>query len=365
MKITLFRDLPTERWPSMERYADALGDALRAQGYDATDYVAARPLPGLSGIADTLGNYLWRTLIYPPLARFHQGEINHIIDHSYAHLLGALDPRRTVVTCHDVAPLAQGRQGSGVARRLWQHSFRAMMRAAYIITVSAFTRDELLVCCDYPPERVVAIHNGVDASFFAPAPPDQVAALRRRVAPRQGQRIALHVGSCQPRKNIETLLNALARLDDVDWLFAQVGGRFSAEQRGLIEELGLEERIIQPGPVSEDELRLWYAAADAFAFPSLYEGFGLPVAEAMAAGLPVVCARAASLPEITALPDAPPAALLVDPHDEAALARALAQALADEPQRQELIARGRVRAHQLTWAATARRTAAVYEQMRT
>ena len=357
MNITLFRDLPTEGWPSMERYADALGAGLQALGCAATSFVARRPWPHLRGRAGTLANYAWRSLVYPLVAPRHQGDVNHIIDHSYAHLVGALDARRTLVTCHDIAPLALSQAGRGVAQRLWARSFREMLQAAHIITDSSFTRDELLEHSDYPPERVTTVLLGVDTSFSRPLDRAEVTVTRRSVAP-DARPVILHVGSCLPRKNIEGLLQALAELDDLDPVWVQVGGRFSAAQRQLIDRLGLARRVVQFSSVSDLELHAWYQAATVFAFPSWYEGFGLPVAEAMASGTPVVCARAGSLPEVAGA-----AAILADPADTEGLAEGLRSVITDPALRGALATLGRVRAHELTWENTARQVLAVYSQV--
>jgi glycosyltransferase involved in cell wall biosynthesis len=355
-RITLFRDLPTERWWSMERYADELERALVHSGCDARSYVAPRPLPHLRGAANTLANYAWRSTVYPLAARLHQGDINHIVDHSYAHLIHALDPRRTVVTCHDLAPLALN-EGRGLGRRLWERSFRAMLRAAQIIADSEFTRDEILRCSGYPAERITVVPLAVGAEFFEPVAESDALALRERFHLRDC-RIVLHVGSCAPRKNIGVLFAALARVRDVEWTFVQVGGKFDAAQENLIERFGLRERIRQIQRVAENELRAWYRSADVFVLPSTYEGFGLPILEAMAAGAPVVCADASSLSKV--IDDA---AILTNPHDPAKLANALRSILTDARLADELRARGIARARLFTWERTAYETLAIYRDV--
>lgn len=353
MNVTLFRDLPTERWWSMERYADELTRALQHLGCEVRGYVAARPLPNLRGAANTLANYAWRSLAYPLAARFHQGKVNHIVDHSYAHLLDALDASRTVVTCHDLAPRARN-EGRGLGRWLWERSFRAMLRAARIIADSEFTRAEILRYSNYPAERIVVVPLAVGAEFFEPVAEANVRALRERFQ-LQDQRVILHVGSCAPRKNIEAILRALAPFDR-DVVFVQVGGTFTPSQGALIEKLTC--RVIQVPPAFGYALRVWYRAADVFVFPSTYEGFGMPVLEAMASGAPVICARASSLPEV-----AGDAAIQVNPHAPNEIADALERVFTDRAWRAELCARGLVRAREFTWERTARETWRVYKHL--
>lgn len=354
MKVALFRDLPTERWWSMERYADELTTALRQIGCDVHPFAAARPLPQLRGTANALANYVWRSVVYPLAACSQQCEVNHIVDHSYAHLIHALDARRTVVTCHDIAPLALDERGRGISRYLWDRSFRAMLRAECIVADSAHTRAEILQHSDYPAERIHVAPLGVSPEFFEPLDVSDLRAQHHLAS----QYVVLHVGSCAPRKNVALILRALAELRELPIRFVQIGGRFGSDDATLIESLGLSDLITQITSVSETDLGRWYRAADVFVLPSLYEGFGLPVLEAMASGTPVICANATSLPEV-----AGDAALLIDPHDSHALSSALRLVLTDPARAADLRQRGFERARMFTWERTARETLAVYERV--
>jgi glycosyltransferase involved in cell wall biosynthesis len=340
----------------MERYADELERALVQIGCPARSYVAARPLPQLRGGLNTAANYAWRSTVYPLAARLQQGDVNHIVDHSYAHLIHALDARRTIVTCHDLAPLALN-EGRGIGRRLWERSFRAMRRAARIIADSEFTRAEILRHSDYPAARLTVVPLAVGAEFFNPVPDAAVHALRDQFH-LQGRRVILHVGSCTPRKNIETLLHAVSLLQDPADFFVQIGGRFTAAQTALLDTLHFQERVLQIAWVAEDGLRGLYRAADVFVLPSLYEGFGLPILEALASGAPVVCSDLELFREIGGA-----AALFVDPRDPAALAAAIAR-VCDEPKlARQMRARGLEQARAFTWERCARQVFQVYEQV--
>ena len=356
MNVTLFRDLPTERWWSMERYADELERALVQIGCAARAYVAARPLPQLRGTLDVLANYAWRSTIYPLAARSHQGDVNHIVDHSYAHLIRALDARRTVVTCHDLAPLALN-EGHGLGRRLWEDSFHAMQRAAHIVADSEFTRAEILRLSDYPAQRITVVPLAVGVEFFNPVPAADVCALRDQYH-LQDRRIILHVGSCAPRKNMETLLQALSLLQDPASVFVQIGGRFTTAQIALLDVLHLNEHVLQIPWVAEDDLRRWYRAANVFVLPSLYEGFGLPVLEAMASGAPVVCSDLELFREICG-----DAALFADARNPVVLATAIARAGEGTEFARALRTRGIARARAFTWENCARQVFKVYEQV--
>jgi glycosyltransferase involved in cell wall biosynthesis len=159
---------------------------------------------------------------------------------------------------------------------------------------------------------------------------------------------------------MERLLTALALLNRqrVAFHFIQVGGVFTPAQRRLLESSGLEHHVRQMSRVSEEELVGLYNVADVFVLPSLYEGFGLPVLEAMACGTPVVAANAASLPEVVG-----DAGLLVDPRSPEAIAEAIAQVLEDPALASDLRERGFQRARAFTWEQNALRTLEVYHRV--
>lgn len=341
----------------MERYADELAHALHQLGSDVHSAVAARPLPSVGGMIGTLLNYGWRSIAYPRFARHHQGDVNHIIDHTYAHLVDALDAQRTIVTCHDLAPIEFDAQAQFLSHRLWQRSFRAMLRAAHIIVDSAHTRDAILRQSNYPAAQITVVALAVSPTFFQRVPTSQQDALRARHQV-NSRHVVLHVGSCQPRKNIENLLQALDTLHDLNPILVQLGGRFSPAQMHLIESKGLTSNILQINPVSENELHAWYQTANAFVFPSFYEGFGLPLLEAMASGTPVICANTSSLPEVVGK-----AALMFDAHDPDKLASALRSVLTDTTLASDLQQRGLERAKMFTWANCAQETLDVYRRV--
>jgi alpha-1,3-rhamnosyl/mannosyltransferase len=166
----------------------------------------------------------------------------------------------------------------------------------------------------------------------------------------------LFVGGIQPRKDPQTAIEALARLNgDIQLVLVGDEKRGGAELRETIRRLGLERRVELTGHVEHDRLAVLYRGAACLVFPSRYEGFGIPVLEAMASGTPVVAAAAAAIPEV-----AGEAAVLVEPGDAEAFAKGIETAL---ERRGELVAAGLERARQFTWAETARRTLAVYREL--
>jgi len=355
MKVTLFRDLPTERWWSMERYANELAAALRALGVEVTEYVPRRPFPQLQGAAHTLLNYAWRLGVYPLLARAHQGDINHIIDHSYAHLLYTLDARRTIVTCHDIAPLALNERGHGVSRIVFDAALKATQRASRLIAISHSTRAELLKFTSYPKEQIDVIWYGVNPEFGVSGSSLEIQTLRTSLNATH-RPILLHVGSCAPRKNIEVIIHALSYLVDLNPLWVQVGGQFSASQRSLIAKKQLTSYVYQAPQATGRALFNWYHLADVFVFPSIYEGFGMPVLEALMAGLPTVTSTTTSLPEISG-----EATLLVAPDDAFSLAQAVRSILTDSNIRESLRIKGLEHSQKFTWQTTAQKTLEIYQ----
>jgi glycosyltransferase involved in cell wall biosynthesis len=227
-------------------------------------------------------------------------------------------------------------------------------RARRLIAVSAHTASEITRLLGVPPGRVDVVYHGV-ASAFRPFPADEIAAFReRRGLP---ERFVLFVGTLEPRKNLVRLVEAFARVCDDGVGLVLAGGRgwLYDELLATVEALGLSGAVIFAGYVMNDELPLWYNAATVVAYPSVYEGFGLPVLEAQACGTPVLTSNVSSLPEA-----AGDAALMVDPYDVEALAAGLNQLLANGSIRHQLRERGLAHAGLFSWPRAAQETARVY-----
>ncbi len=298
---------------------------------------------------------IWEQLAQPIVAARERFNLLH----GLAFVAPLICPCPTVVTVHDLSFALFPeffRGANSVYLRLFTRI--SCRRAVRIIAVSENTRADVIRLYGVPGERIEAIPHGVD-SAFRPRPSAEVAEFRRaRSLP---EHFILFVGTLEPRKNLGRLVEAFARVraSANDLRLVLVGGKgwyydpiFSA-----VERLNLQDSVIFAGYVPNSDLPMWYNAADAFAFPSHYEGFGMPVLEAMACGTPTVTSLASSLPEV-----AGDAALMVPPDDIHALADALYRTLTDTTLRQELRAKGIARAALFTWEETARRTAAVYRR---
>lgn len=359
MKVTIFRVMAEERWHSLDVYADNLVTCLRDGGFPLSVFSFKPSNPTLPPRLAALNIHWQRSLPYPLTARAHQGEINHVIDHSYGHLLYFLDRSRTIVTCNDLIPIALRNSYPRLspARALWDWAQQGMLKAARIIAISQSTRRDLLRYTSYPGAQIKVVYDGFDPSFHPIKDEEALSRARTHLGLLNGG-FVLHVGHCAPRKNVEAILYALQDLREEEVFFLQVGGTFSPAQRRLIARLGLEGRVIQVRGLSRKMLPLVYNLARAFVFPSYYEGFGLPVLEAMACGLPVVCANTSSLPEVVG-----EAALQVAPDDYTGLAQALRRVLDDEGLRQKMREEGPQRASLFTWERCAQETFEVYQDL--
>ncbi len=214
--------------------------------------------------------------------------------------------------------------------------------------------------CGVASERVIAVPNGVSEAF-CPADAAAVAEFRRRRG--LPERFILFLGTLEPRKNLVRLLDAYAiwrRASQEPVVLVIAGGKgwFYETIFAHVARLGLEDTVLFPGFVPADELPWWYRAAELFVYPSLFEGFGLPVLEAMACGTPTITSRASSLPEV-----AGDAALLVDPEDTGELTDAIARTLSEPMLADELRVAGPRQASRFTWARTAAATAGVYRDV--
>lgn len=279
-----------------------------------------------------------------------------------AHFTNGMLPRRspvaTVVTVHDMS-LRLYPQCHPIRRRLINRPLLsvAARRADAIVTVSHSGRRDLLRLHRIASERVTVVHEAAGPAFTRIDDGRRLEAVRSRY--RLPERFILYVGTIEPRKNLPRLMDALAAARGAgvphDLVCAGPYGWSSRHLAGHIDKLGLTSAVHFIGYVPAADLPLIYNLSEIFVFPSLYEGFGLPVVEAMACGVPVITSKSSSLGEI-----ANGAALTVDPEDTGALAEAMDLLARDASLRAELSARGTARARMFSWERTAREMLAVY-----
>jgi glycosyltransferase involved in cell wall biosynthesis len=319
-------------------------EALARLGTGVVPIAPARGARGATG-------HLWEQLILPRLVR---GGLLW----SPANT-GPVSLRRQVVTIHDLTPLDHPEWMSRRFAAWYAYMLpRLARRAARVITDSEFTRRRIVERLGVAGERVVAIPIGVDPSF-RPEAVTGSGALRTRVDVPAGPYV-LFVGSIEPRKNLPRLLEAWRKAlpampGDVSLVIAGARGGehiFARHSTGP-----LPDRVVLAGHVADELLPGLYAGAMAFAYPSLYEGFGLPPLEAMASGVPVLAGNGTAMPEVVA-----DAGLLVDPLDVEAITDALVRLTTDAGLRETLRARGLDRARTFTWDRTAAAIREVLEQ---
>ncbi len=280
-----------------------------------------------------------------------------------AHVLPfTLPPRRlppSVVTVHDLGYRRFPQAHTRVQRWYLEASTRwNAANAARVIAISQATARDLQTAYGTPAARIRVIHEAAAGWTRAGATARQAAREKYGLT----RPYALFMGSIQPRKNLERLITAYAHLharEPLSWDLALVGGRgwLSEPLYEQVQTLELEKRIRFTGYVPDDDLIALLSDARFFAFPSLFEGFGLPVLEAQSVGVPVMTANNSSLPEI-----AGDAALLVDPTDVDAIADAMLRLSQDEALRQRLIEAGYENVKRFSWAKAAAETLAVLEE---
>jgi glycosyltransferase involved in cell wall biosynthesis len=304
---------------------------------------------------------LWHRLRVPLPVESFTGPLD--IFHAPDFVLPPVRHARRIVTVHDLAFLLYPECADARLRSyLMSVVPRSVQRADFVVADSANTQNDVICLLGADPARTAVVPGGVEARF-RPASPEAIAELRGRLglhAP-----FVLSIGMIEPRKNWQGLIRAYGQARARHRLPHQL---VLAGPRGWLWESIFEERerspfrndIIFLGFVADADLPTLYSAAAVFAFPSFYEGFGLPPLEAMACGTPVVVSDAASLPEVVG-----DAGLTVAAEDTDGLAEALARVLLDEALHARLAAAGRARAAQFTWQAAATRQLAVYRHVLT
>jgi glycosyltransferase involved in cell wall biosynthesis len=306
---------------------------------------------------------MWHRAKLPVPADWLSGPVD--VYHSPDFVLPPLRRARGILTVHDLAFLMRPECADERLRAYLEEVVpRSVRRADFIIADSENTRNDLVVLMGVKPTSVAVVPGGVEERFTRVTDPDLLRRARRKVGVGESPFI-LAIGVIEPRKNLNRLMDAFAQLKDrgavapdlklvlaggKGWLFDGIFEHHAAS--------AVRDDIVLPGFVPDELLPALYSAADVLAFPSLYEGFGLPILESMACGTPVVASRASCLPEV-----AEGGAVWIDPTNVDGLTVSLELALVDPELRAKLIARGFERAAQYTWRGAAERLLDVYRNV--
>jgi glycosyltransferase involved in cell wall biosynthesis len=301
-----------------------------------------------------------RRIIWEQLAQpFQLGEFD--LYHALAFVAPLWLRAPMVVTVYDLTFIRYP-AGLPAPRRLYLRLFTGLTcrRARRVLAISHSTAHDLTELLNVPTDKIDVATPGYDDALYQPLPVEQVAAFRQRKG--LPERFWFFVGTLEPRKNLTTLLEAYAALpksERLPLILAGGKGWLYDDIFAAVERYNLSSDVRFPGFLPAQELPLWYNSAEVFLYPSVFEGFGLPVLEAMACGTPVITANVSSLPEV-----AGNAGLCVAPHDRAAWTAALRMAYHDADWRRQAHQRGLEEARCYTWQATAAQTVASYERAR-
>lgn len=367
MHIAIDARMPAYREGGISQYVRQLLPALAAVD-PANRYTILESRKQAGALAPDAPNFRRARLLAPPHHRLERWALGlemlpHRPDvlHSPDFIPPAFGARRRVITVHDLSFLHYPEHLTAESRRYYNAQIAWAVREADAISAdSEQTRQDLMAMLAVPPDKVRTIYLAANPIYRQPFSPQEMVETLNRYGLTAGY--LLFVGTLEPRKNVPTLLRAYRLLRDRTGFHGPV---VLAGARGWLDEeifataaaLGLQDALRHLGRVDDRTLAHLYHGADLLALPSHYEGFGLPVLEAMHCGCPVICSDRGSLREV-----AGDAALLLPPDDVTAWATALEQVLQDFALRERLVAGGRAQAARFTWEKTARETLALYEE---
>lgn len=370
MRVAILRRAPKAS-VSMDVYADKLAGGLRAVRPTWTIQEYSPNIPsgmtgsssGLTGIKKYYERY-WR---FPNTLKNVEADVFHIIDHSDGYLSRRLrrNQRTNVVTCHDLINLISPETYQGRARfplislTAWRWGIEGMRQANHVVTVSRHTKQDVIEHLNIEASRITVTPNAVDKGFHCLSD-DVIASVRARYKLAPEHFCLLNVGSNNVRKNISAILAVIAQLksNNIPIQFWKAGADFNSEQKQFMVDQGLNDCVSYVGQPDETTLIELYNAADCLIAPSLSEGFGLTILEAMACGTPVITSNVTAMPEV-----AGEAAILVDPTKTEMILQAVEQLYHHPEERQMLKQKGLVRVQHFTWEKTAEQVAQVYERL--
>jgi len=368
MRVVIAGTMPE---PSIDVHTIGVVAGLKAVRPD-WEIIAIKPAAidrSSSSLSVRIWKYYERFWHFPRMIAQQKADIFHIIEPCEGHLVYHLKKKQkqvpVVVTCHDLINFyyRDNVQNSVklpiVSSGAWEHSVKGMKYADHIISVSAATAKDTTELLGIEPARITVAPNAVDTSF-RPASLTEKAAIRQKYGISPDKICLLTVGSIHPRKNTDNILKAVKILVERGFPlhFLKAGAEFSSEQKHFIASHGLHQHISYIGKPDKSTLIQIYGTADILLTPSVGEGFGMTILEAMACGTPVVTSNTSAMPEV-----AGDAGVLVDPKDPESIADGVCLLHQDPIYYQELVKRGLVRVKPYTWDNTAEKIAQVYEKL--
>ncbi|MBT9317286.1 glycosyltransferase family 4 protein [Leptothoe spongobia] len=368
MRIAILRRAPQIAF-SMDVYADELISGLRTVRPD-WEILEISPRPWWSGHQSYwksgigIRKYYERFWNHPRDIVYHvKADVFHIIDHTDGHIGYWLKKsnKRFVVTCHDLVQfvypeiLNDQSRFPRLSMAAWKYSVGGMHEADSIIAVSNNTKNDIINNLNISPDKVGVIPNAVSSEFNPYSSCEKDNARTEHISSKDI--CLLNVGSTHQRKNVLAILQTIKKLLEkgIPVRLWRLGGRFTSSQKQFIEDNALKDFILDLGTPSRSELVDIYNAADMLLAPSLYEGFGLTVLEAMACGLPVITSNVSSLPEVCG-----EAAVLVDPLDVDQIVDAVINLKSDFHYYKSFVSKGIERSKSFNWLKTAEKVAQVY-----
>jgi len=351
MEIDYINGLKTDEIFGMSKYQSEIHSRLDNIKLNRIEYPDVSKVSGI--------NRLVEYFAYPLIVKKKviKNNIKHITRQDLAFLLELTDLKKTIVTCHDIIPIAY----YNTRNPIWKLNAKGLRKAERIITVSEFSKQDISKYIKYPEEKIEIIPPAVDHSLYYP---NRNREALEKYGIGETEKVIMYVGAEEPRKNLQFLINSFSKLKNrishVKLLKVGMPNYIGVREKLLkqIESLNLQKDIIFTGYVSERELAELYNAVDLFVFPSLYEGFGIPPLEAMACGTPVITSNTSSLPEVVG-----DAAIQADPYNVEKFAEEMYKLLVDEELKEEMMRKGLERSKIFSWDASAKKTLKVYKEL--
>ena len=306
----------------------------------------------------------WR---FPQLIKHQEADIFHVIDHSEAHIVSWLkgSGKPTVVTCHDLINLFYKENLSNsvkipmISHGMWLRSVKSMKDAEHIIAVSHTTAQYTHELLNIDFKKISVVPNAAEASFRVLSE-NTIKKCRQKLGLLENEVCLLNVGSNHPRKNIITILKAVKAIKEkgISIKFIKAGANFTDEDSDFISKNKIENEVVYLGQPEKSSLVEIYNAADVLVAPSLHEGFGITLLEAMACGTPVITSNVSAMPEVVGN-----AGILIEPTQSNQIVNAVLSIHSSTVYREQLVEKSLARAASFGWENTAKEVARIYEKV--